>query len=57
MTVFPTSTEIIVVSSRRFDGPDLEQPKYDGWKAILIWIACGTLPWAIIGGFIWSAGL
>ena len=46
-----------VVSSRRFEGPDPIQPKYDGWKVILIWLAAAIVPWAIIGGFIWSAGL
>jgi len=53
----PNSIDPIVVSSRRFEGPDPAQPKYDGWKVILIWLAVAIVPWAIIGGFIWSAGL
>jgi hypothetical protein len=31
------------------------EPKHDGWKVILIWLAVAIVPWAIIGGFIWSA--
>lgn len=46
-----------VVSSRRFDGADPVQPKYDGWIAVLFWIASGVLPGLIIAGFMWSATL